>query len=123
MFPATVRIRILWCGSWTWNEEGRAIKLADGVLCAKYRNGFESPEYMEPGEIYEINIRTTKISNTFVPGHRMHVTVTSSAKNFIFPNSNTKDSFDSEIRQKAQITVHYGKEYPSCIMVREETKK
>lgn len=105
------------------DEEGRAIKLADGVLCAKYRNGFESPEYMEPGEIYEINIRTTKISNTFVPGHRMHVTVTSSAKNFIFPNSNTKDSFDSEIRQKVQITVHYGKEYPSCIMVREETKK
>ena len=104
------------------DETGKAIKLADGVLCAKYRNGFEKPEYMEPGEIYEINIRTTKISNTFAEGHQMHLTVTSSAKNFIFPNSNTKDGFDSETRRKAQITLHHGKEHASCMIVREETQ-
>lgn len=50
---------------------------------------------MEPGEIYKITIRTTKLSNTFLPGRRMRVTITSSAKNFIFPNSNTKDGFNS----------------------------
>ena len=88
------------------DEEGTSIKLADGVLGAKYRNGFEVPEYLKPGEVYELKIRTTKISNTFKKGHRMRVTVTSSAKNFIFPNSNTKDGFDSEIVQKATISVH-----------------
>ena len=58
----------------------RSVKLADGVLDAKYRRGEEHPEYMEPGQVYEVNLRTTKISNTFLPGHRLRLTVTSSAR-------------------------------------------
>lgn len=104
------------------DENGKSIKLADGVISAKYRNGFEIPEYMEPGKIYEINIRTTKISNTFLPGHRMRVTITSSAKNFIFPNSNTENGFNSEKRQKAHITVHRGGKYTSGILIPVENK-
>lgn len=99
------------------DEYGKSVKLADGVICAKYRNGFERPEYLTPGEIYEVHIRTTKISNTFLPGHRMRLTVTSSAKNLIFPNSNTRQGFDSEIIQKAKITVYHGGQYPSSICV------
>ncbi len=99
------------------DEHGRSVKLADGVLGAKYRNGFAHPEYMEPGEIYKITIRTTKLSNTFLPGHRMRVTITSSAKNFIFPNSNTKDGFNSKTRQKAHITIYRGGEHASGILM------
>lgn len=102
--------------------DGEGNNLADGVISAKYRNGFEIPEYMEPGKIYEINIRTTKISNTFLPGHRMRVTITSSAKNFIFPNSNTENGFNSEKRQKAHITVHRGGKYTSGILIPVENK-
>lgn len=97
------------------DENGRSVKLADGVIGAKYRNGFDHPEYMEPGEIYKITIRTTKLSNTFLPGHRMRVTITSSAKNFIFPNSNTKDGFNSRTRQKAHVTIYRGGEHASGI--------
>lgn len=103
------------------DETGRSIKLADGVLGAKYRNGFEQAEYLEPGRIYHITIRTTKISNTFLPGHRLRLTVTSSGKNFIFPNSNTKDGFDSACVKKAHVTVHWGRETPSAaVMMREK---
>jgi putative CocE/NonD family hydrolase len=102
------------------DEHGKSIKLADGVLGAKYRNGFEKAEFMESGEVYELKIRTTKISNTFKPGHRMRVTVTSSAKNFIFPNSNTKDGFDSEIKKQATIMIHRGEKNCSCIKFYEE---
>lgn len=97
------------------DENGRSIKLADGVLGAKYRNGFESPQYMEPEKVYEIPIRTTKISHTFLPGHQMRFTITSSAKNFIFPNSNTREGFNSEIRQKAKIRVHQSGRYRSYV--------
>lgn len=97
------------------DENGKSVKLADGVISAKYREGFETPQYMEPGIIYEIPIRTTKISNTFLPGHRMRFTVTSSAKNFIFPNSNTKDGFNSGEKRKAHITVHQNGEYRSYV--------
>lgn len=99
------------------DEYGKSVKLADAVISARYRNGFERPEYLTPGEIYEINVRTTKISNTFLPGHRMRLTATSSAKNLIFPNSNTRQGFDSEIIQKAEITVYHGGQYPSRICV------
>ncbi len=99
------------------DEHGTSIKLADGVLSAKYRNGFEKPEYMEPDGVYEIPIRTTKISHTFLPGHRMRFTVTSSAKNFIFPNSNTKDGFNSTEKRIARIKVHQDGEYQSYVEI------
>ena len=58
-------------------EEKRSDILTYGMIGAKYRNGFEHPEYLELDKIYKITIRTTKLSNTFLPGHRMRVTITS----------------------------------------------
>ncbi len=104
------------------DENGKSVKLADGVISAKYRKGFERPVYMEAGNIYEIPLRTTKISNTFLPGHRIRFTVTSSAKNFIFPNSNTENGFNSEKRQKAHITVHQEGEFCSYVELPIEQK-
>lgn len=104
------------------DENGKSVKLADGVISAKYREGFERPVYMEAENIYEIPLRTTKISNTFLPGHRIRFTVTSSAKNFIFPNSNTEKGFNSEKRQKAHITVHQEGEFCSYVELPIEQK-
>lgn len=99
------------------SENGTSIKLADGVISAKYRNGFEKPEFLEPGKIYQVNIRTTKISNTFKKGHRLRFTVTSSAKNFIFPNSNTCEGFDSAVTRIARNTIHHGGNCASHIVL------
>ena len=52
-----------------------------------------------------LKIRTTKLSNCFRKGHRIRVTVTSSAKNFIFPNSNTREGFASARTVVAQISM------------------
>lgn len=97
------------------DEHGKSVKLADGLISAKYRKGFEKPEYMERDGVYEIPIRTTKISNTFLPGHRLRFSVTSSAKNFIFPNSNTKEGFNSTEKQIAHIQVHQEAPYRSYV--------
>lgn len=102
------------------DENGRSIKLADGIISAKYREGFSKPKYLEKDEVYKINIVTTKISNTFKKGHKIRFTVTSSAKNFIFPNSNTKDGYNSEVVVIANNKVHHGGKYPSKIVVRKE---
>lgn len=102
------------------DERGRSVKLADGVIGVKYRDGFDSPAYMEPGKIYPVTIRTTKISNTFLPGHRIRLTVTSSGENFIFPNSNTRDGFDSTYIRKANVWIHMGEKMPSCVDYFEE---
>lgn len=98
-------------------EEKRSDILTYGMIGVKYRNGFEHPEYLESDKIYKITIRTTKLSNIFLPGHRMRVTITSGAKNFMFPNSNTREGFNSETRQKAHITIHRGGAYASGILL------
>lgn len=99
------------------DENGTSIKLADGVLSARYRDGFDKPKFMEEGKVYEIPISTTKISNTFQTGHKIRITITSSAKNFIFPNSNTEKGFDSEVNRIAHNVIHRGGVYASCVVL------
>lgn len=100
--------------------DGKSIKLADGVLCAKYREGFEAPRYLQPGAVYPIHIRTTKFSKRFEKGSRLRVTVTSSAKNFLFPNSNTRAGFNSAETVVAHNTIHHGPTHPSAITLNVE---
>ncbi len=104
------------------DENGRSIKLADGILSARYRNGFEKSEYLKKDEIVCLKIRTTKISNCFKKGHRIRVTITSSAKNFVFPNSNTKDGYHSEKTVVANNKVYHGGIHASKVTVRLESR-
>ncbi len=97
--------------------EGNSIKLADGILCARYRESFEEAKFMEEGKVYEFNIRTSKISNTFKKGHKIRLSITSSAKNYIFPNSNTIDGYNSEVYEIATNTIHHGENYPSRVIL------
>lgn len=102
------------------DETGRSIKLADGILSARYRNGFEKAEFLEKDEIACLRIRTTKISNCFKKGHRIRVTVTSGAKNFVFPNSNTKEGYNSAKTVVARNKVWHGGNHGSKLIVRVE---
>ena len=104
------------------DEAGRSVKLADGILSARYRGGFERAEFLRDGEIACLKIRTTKISNCFKKGHRIRVTITSGAENFIFPNSNTVDGYNSETVVTAHNRVHHGGEHASRLLVPVEEK-
>jgi len=102
------------------DENGRSMKLADGMLCVRYRNGFEKPEFMEAGVVYPVKIRTTKLSHTFKAGHKLRITITSSAKNFTFPNSNTRAGFNSVETKVAKNCIHRGGEHASRMILRME---
>ena len=102
------------------DENGRSMKLADGMLCVRYRNGFEVPEFMEAGVVYPVKIRTTKLSHTFKAGHKLRITITSSAKNFTFPNSNTRAGFNSVETKIAKNSIHRGGEHASHVVIRVE---
>lgn len=104
------------------DESGRSMKLADGVISVRYRNQFSRPEYMEQGKVYLVKIRTTKLSHTFRKGHRLRVTITSGAKNFVFPNRNMQNGFNSVEMKTARNSIHRGGEYASRVRFREEVK-
>lgn len=61
---------------------GYAFPVSEGILRARYRNGFERPQLMKPGEIYRLRFPLEPTANRFLAGHRIRVDVYSSN----FPN-------------------------------------
>jgi hypothetical protein len=69
--------------------EGYAMNLTDGILRARYRDSWERPTLMNPGEVYEICIDAFPISNLFKRGHRIRVDISSSNFPHFDVNPNT----------------------------------
>ncbi|HEY3057425.1 MAG TPA: CocE/NonD family hydrolase [Chloroflexota bacterium] len=58
--------------------DGYAMNLADGIIRARYRNGFEHAELLEPDQVYAITFSLFPTSNLFKAGHRIRVDLSSS---------------------------------------------
>lgn len=58
--------------------DGLAINLASGIARACYRDGYESPKLLTPGEVYQYRIPFSRVGHTFLPGHKIRVEVSSS---------------------------------------------
>jgi hypothetical protein len=98
--------------------DGRSIKIAENVLRAKFRNGFEKEELLEENRVYNYRIRLSKIANQFQKDHRIRVMITSSASGFIFSNTNTGNnpSLDTTYRV-AQQRIYHDEKYRSRIIL------
>jgi hypothetical protein len=57
---------------------GFAINLTEGVLRVRYRDSWERPALMVPGEVYAITIELFPIANLFGRGHRLRLDLSSS---------------------------------------------
>ncbi|MFZ3485461.1 CocE/NonD family hydrolase [Sphingomonas sp. 3-13AW] len=76
--------------------DGTAYILGDTILRARYRDGFDKPVMMAPGQVYTIKPTPMTTSNTFLPGHRIRVEVTSSNFPKFVRNLNTGGPNESE---------------------------
>lgn len=94
--------------------DGSSIRLADGVLRARYREGFDCGRWMD-GRPVRLDIRTSKLCHTFAAGHRIRLTVTSSAKNLLFPHPNTRAAEMDTRCRPAHITLRYGGVHPGGV--------
>jgi uncharacterized protein len=61
------------------DADGSSQILAEGILRARYREGFEAPVLLEPDRAYEYRIDLVATANEFAAGHRIRVDVTSSS--------------------------------------------
>lgn len=61
------------------DPDGIARVLAEGVVRARYREGYDRPRPLEPGRAYEYPIDLVATSNVFAAGHRIRLLVTSSS--------------------------------------------
>ncbi|WP_028328414.1 CocE/NonD family hydrolase [Brachyspira alvinipulli] len=98
------------------DSKGRSMRLCDGFIRAKFREGVDKISLLEPGKIYKYEIVTTKIANTFLKGTKLRLQVMSGAKNYIFPNQNTGNNiFEDTEFINAEQTIISSKEYPSFV--------
>jgi hypothetical protein len=58
--------------------DGRAYNIQDGILRARYRDGFDKKTWMKPGQVYRIDVSLDATSNYFAAGHRIRVEISSS---------------------------------------------
>ena len=58
--------------------DGLAINITDSIIRARYRNGWDSPELLEPGQAYELVFQLYPTSNVFRKGHRIRLDISSS---------------------------------------------
>jgi putative CocE/NonD family hydrolase len=76
--------------------DGNSRILAEGVIRARYRAGFEAPEPIEPDLPYEYRIDLVATSNEFQPGHRIRLSVTSSSFPRFDRNPNTGNELGAD---------------------------
>jgi len=96
--------------------EGYHMNIADSVLRARFRTGFEREELMEPGTIYPITIILPPTANRFAKGHRLRVDIASSSFPQFDVNPNTGEPLGRHTHVvDALNTVHMGPEQPSHI--------
>lgn len=59
--------------------DGFAQRLCDGVVRARFRKGMDKPELIEPGKAYEYEVDCWNTCQTFQPGSRIRVEISSSS--------------------------------------------
>jgi putative CocE/NonD family hydrolase len=102
------------------HPEGTSIILAEGVLRARFRDGFERPTALEPGRPYAFNIDLAATSNLFRAGHRVRIAVTSSSFPRFDRNPNTGRPLGTdgpEDLRPARQTIFHDRERPSHIIL------
>ena len=94
------------------------MNLCDGILRARFREGFASPSLLEPGSVYAYEIDLGVTGNVFKKGHRVRLEISSSNFPRFDRNLNTGRSLGSETEMRqAHQTVHHSKAYPSHIVL------
>jgi putative CocE/NonD family hydrolase len=100
--------------------DGTARILADGILRAAFRNGFEVYQPVKPGEDVEYTIDLVATSNVFLPGHRIRLDITSSCWPRFDANSNsghrTGLAGRADLRSVLQTILH-DTNHPSHILL------
>jgi predicted acyl esterase len=98
--------------------EGYHMFLCDSIIRARFRNGWEKEEMMEPGQIYAVEIRLPPTSNLFLAGHRIRVDISSSNFPRLDVNPNTGEAMGRHTHTVVACnSVYMDAEHPSFILL------
>jgi putative CocE/NonD family hydrolase len=94
------------------------MNITDGIIRCRYRDSWEHPAPLTPGEPFKVVIEPFATCNLFKRGHRLRLDIASS--NFprfdVNPNSGEAEGM-GEHPQVARNTVHIGAGHPSRLIL------
>ena len=97
---------------------GFALNLCDGILRLRFRDSWEAPSLLTPGQVYAVTVQPFPTSNLFRRGHRIRLDIAGS--NFphfdVNPNTGGLPGFDQTARI-ATTTIHMSAEHPSHLLL------
>ena len=96
---------------------GFEMNLADYILRARFRNGFEKAEMMTPGTIYKFTIPLRSTSNLFKKGHRIRLDISSSSFPQYSRNPNTGDAYMMGKTIVAENKIYHDEQHPSHVVL------
>ena len=97
---------------------GYDMLLADRIVRARYRNGLEVAELMEPGQVYEVTIDLLGTANRFKAGHRIRLDISSSNFPFFDVNPNTGERPGHHTHTvKARNSIYHDDAHPSHVVL------
>jgi putative CocE/NonD family hydrolase len=98
--------------------DGFVQRLNDGMVRARFRNGWERPELIAPNRVYRYDIDGWNTCQTFLPDHRLRVEVASAAFPKFDRNLNTGEALGTTTRmQVAEQTIRHDRANPSYVMI------
>jgi putative CocE/NonD family hydrolase len=94
------------------------MNIAEGILRARFRNGLEKMDLLQPNQVYEYEVDMAGTANVFQPGHRIRIDITSSNFPQFDRNPNTGENLGAtnRVRTAAQV-VHHGGQRASHIVL------
>jgi len=100
------------------DPEGTGRIVADGIVRARFRNGPEREEFLEPGKVHEFWISLGACAHVFGEGHKIRLEVSSSNFPKYDRNMNTLRPPWLEDRPAVAVQeVHFGRRAPSRLEV------
>ena len=97
---------------------GVDLNVGDSIVRARYRNGLEKAEMLQPGRPYEMTIEMYPTSLVFQKGHRIRLDISSSNFPRFDVNPNTGEPLNNNRRWRiAGNTVYTDAQHPSHIIL------
>lgn len=118
-----VQVQDVYPESEVW-PNGYRLNLCESIFRVRYRDSFETPEMMTPGEVVKVAFELYPTSNRFKPGHRLRVLVSSSSFPRFDVNPNTGEPIGHHTHtRKAVNSIHYDAAHPSRIILPVQPKE
>lgn len=100
------------------DPSGRAYNLDESIQRVRWREGWDHPVFMQPGQVYKVEFTPLTTSNAFAAGHQIRIEVSSSDFPHFERNLNTGgNNYDEKDPLVAHNVIHHGPQYPSSVVL------